>query len=288
MIMTESDAFYLDPETIARSIVKLPSLPAIVLDLLKAIGDESASADMLAAKVSADQALVARLLRVANSSFYGLQRKVLSVADAIFVIGLGSVRNIALSATMYDTLSSRLGAGHFNFPRHWRHSLATALCAEALAGKMKCSRESAFAAGLMHDIGQLVLSVCFPRHQEAVAGYRARVDCCLHEAEKVVIGTDHACIGRVLTEYWNFPSSLSEAVGGHHDPESLPGAVLPCVLHLADAIVHGLDLADNESELVPRISLSCWNAAGLSWSDSQAIFVKVDSGLAALCKELAI
>ena len=285
--MTESN-FCLDPETVAGSIVKLPSLPAIVLDLLRSIGDENASADTLAAKVSADQALVARLLRVANSSFYGLQRKVLSVNDAIFVIGLGSVRNIALSATLHQALSSQPEAGQFNFSRHWRHSVATALCAEALAGKVKCSRESAFAAGLMHDIGQLVLSIYFPRHQDAVAEYRQRVDCCSYEAERVVLGIDHACIGRILTEHWNFPVALSEAVGGHHDPESLPGAALPCVLHLADAIVHGLDLDDLDSELVPRLSASCWNAAGLSWADSQAIFAKVESGLEALCTELAI
>jgi putative nucleotidyltransferase with HDIG domain len=287
-MMTEADVFHLEPETIARSIVKLPSLPVIVLDLLRSIEDENASADMLAAKVSADQALVARLLRVANSSFYGLQRKVLSVNDAIFVIGLGSVRNIALSATMYEALKSQLDAGSFDFPRHWRHSVATALCADALAGKMKCSRDGAFAAGLMHDIGQLVLSISFPKHLEAVAAYRLRFDCCTHEAERAVLGTDHAVIGKILTEHWNFPASLSEAVGAHHDPESLPGAGLPCVLHLADAIVHALDIADNESELVPRINASCWSAAGLSWADSQAIFLKVETGLEALSNVLSI
>lgn len=286
--MTESDAFCLDRERVARSIVKLPSLPVIVLDLLRSIEDEGASSEMLAAKVSADQALVARLLRVANSSFYGLQRKVMSVADAIFVIGLGSVRNIALSATMYDTLNSQLEADRFDFPRHWRHSLATALCAEALAGKMKCPRESAFAAGLMHDIGQLVLHICFPKHQEAVAEYRSRHDCCSFEAERAVLGTDHACIGQILTEYWNFPASLSQAVGCHHNLDGLPGGGLPCVLHLADVIVHGLDMVGNESELVPRINASCWNAAGLSWADTQIVFSKVESGLESLCSELAI
>lgn len=287
-MMTEADAFRLDPEVVARSIVKLPSLPVIVLDLLRSIEDENASAETLAAKVATDQALVARLLRVANSSFYGLQRKVSSVSDAIFVLGLGSVRNMALSATMYETLNSQIAPGCFNFKRHWRHSLATALCAEALAGKMKCSRDAAFAAGLMHDIGQLFLPISFPGHQEAVIKHSVQFDCCAYEAERAVLGTDHARIGQILTEKWNFPASLSEAVGWHHEPEKASANPLACVLHLADCIVHGLDLADAEYEQVPPINASCWNAANLSWADSQALFLKVESGLETLCNELAI
>jgi len=286
--MTEADTFRLDPEVVARSIVKLPSLPVIVMDLLRSIEDENVSADTLAAKVATDQALVARLLRVANSSFYGLQRKVSSVSDAIFVLGLGSVRNMALSATVYETLNSQIDPACFNFKNHWRHSMATALCAEALASKMKCSREMAFAAGLMHDIGQLFLPICFPRHQEAVIKYCIQFDCCNFEAERVLLGTDHALIGRILTEQWNFPSSLSEAVGWHHEPEKASESPLACVLHLASCIVHALDLTDNESEQVPPINATCWNVANLSWADSQALFLKVESGLASLCDELAI
>ncbi len=286
--MTDPDDFHLDPEMVARSIVKLPSLPVIVLDLLRSIEDENISADMLAAKMSTDVALVARLLRVANSSFYGLQRKVSSVSDAIFVLGLSSIRNMALSATLYEALNSRIDAACFDFKGFWRHSLATALCAEALAEKMKSSREAAFTAGLMHDVGRLFLPICFPGHQEAVNEYAMRVDCCAYEAERAVLGTDHARIGRILTEQWNFPSSLSEAVSEHHEADKSTLPPLACVLHLADCIVHGLDLGGEESEQVPRINAYCWNEANLSWADSQALFLAVESGLETLCRELDI
>jgi putative nucleotidyltransferase with HDIG domain len=288
-MMDEANAFRLDPDAVAHSIVKLPSLPVIVLDLLHSIEDENASAEMLSAKVASDPALVARLLRVANSSFYGLQRKVSSVSDAIFVLGLGSVRNMALSATLYESMNSQIDPACFNFKKHWRHSMATALCAEALAVKMKCARDSAFAAGLLHDIGQLILPICFPKHQEAVLKYCVQFDCSAYVAERALLDADHAAIGRVLTEKWNFPPTLSEAVGWHHEPENAAGAApLAGVLHLADCIVHGLDLVDNPSEQVPRINANCWNQANLSWADSQALFSKVESGLEALCCELAI
>lgn len=278
----------LDPDIIARSIGKLPSLPAIVLDLLQSMEDDSVSSELLAAKISGDQALVARLLRLANSSFYGLQRKVVSIPDAMFVLGLSSVRNLALTAALSDTLGQRSKEGAFDFTAYWRHSVGVALCARALATKFRCSRENAFAAGLIHDIGQLVLSTCFPQHMAAVSDYQKRYDCQTNEAEWAVLGTDHGRLGEALTMSWGFPPALSDAVGGHHDPERLDASSLASLVHLADAITHALDLAGREAELVPRIYPPCWNAAGLSWAESQAIFSEVEQGFNALCDMLSL
>lgn len=286
--MTDAGVFHLDPETVAQSIVKLPSLPAIVLDLLQSMENDGVSTESLAAKISGDQALVARLLRIANSSFYGLQRKVLSIPDAIFVLGMSNVRTIALGATLSDSLSRQLKGSSFNFNSFWRHSVGTALCAQALAGKFKCSRETAFAAGLMHDIGHLVLATAFPQHLEKVRKQQLGMDCQAYEAEWSVLGTDHARIGQLLTTRWNFPDSLSEAVGAHHNPELLSGNRLACTIHLADAIAHCLDLTGDEREYVPRIFPHCWSAAGLSWADTQEIFAQVEKGLDTLCNLLSI
>lgn len=286
--MTDAGAFQLDPDEVARSIVKLPSLPAIVLDLLQSMENDGISGESLAAKISGDQALVARLLRIANSSFYGLQRKVLSIPDAIFVLGMSNVRTIALGATLSDSLSRQLNGTSFNFNSFWRHSVGTALCAQALAEKFKCSRESAFAAGLMHDIGQLVLATAFPQHLEAVRKQQLSIDCQTYEAEWGVLGTDHARIGQLLTRRWNFPDALSEAVGAHHNPELLSGNRLACTIHLADAIAHCLDLNGDEREFVPRIFPHCWSAAGLAWSDTQEIFAQVEKGLDTFCNLLSI
>lgn len=284
--MTVSN-WYLNPEAIANGIVKLPSVSPALADLLRSIEDEDISTDRIAARIAADQALVLKMLRIANSSFYGLQRKVESIPDAIFILGIGNVRNIALAAALSSSLPQHQKTGNFDFARFLRHGLATALCAKALAAKMHCSPDNAFVAGLMHDIGKLVLATSFPLHWDEIVAYRERWDCASHEAEQSVIGTDHARIGQVLAEAWSFPHTLSSVVGGHHDPEHTNEEKKVCVVHLADAIVHALDLLGDERELVPPISPRCWCIAGLAWSDCQDVFQEVERSLDSLCDVLA-
>lgn len=284
--MTASN-WYLSPEAVANGIIKLPSVSPALADLLRSIDDADASTDLIAARIATDQALVVKMLRIANSSFYGLQRKVGSIPDALFILGVGNVRSIALAASLSSSFPRHQKGGSFDFEKFLRHGVATALCAKALAGKMRCSPDNAFVAGLMHDIGKLVLATSFPRHWDEIVAYRDRRDCAAHEAEQSVIGTDHARIGQLLAESWSFPRTLSSVVGGHHSPEETTEDKKVCVVHLADAIVHALDLLGDERELVPPISPRCWCAAGLAWSDCQDVFQQVEEGLDTLCDVLA-
>lgn len=277
--MNGADQFRLDTDAISRNISALPSIPAIVIDLLQSIDDPNASTEQLAHKIAVDQALVARLLRIANSSFYGLQRKVSSVQDAVFVLGMGNIRNLALAAALSSSFSAHAEASGINLAAFWRHGVATAQCAKGLAGRMNCSGDRAFAAGLLHDLGRLVLASGFPKHYVEVARVRTLRDCPMREAELEVIGLDHAAIGRQLAERWGFPVALCEAVGGHHDPSQLHSGTLAAVVHLADAIAHALDVSGEETELVPAIHPPCWSEARLSWADSQSLFQAVEGQL---------
>lgn len=274
----------IDLASVSDCLSSLPTLPTVVADLLRAIDDESNSTDALARKLAVDQAMVARLLRVANSSFYGLQRKVSSVSDAIVVLGLGNVRNLTLTVSVSNSLGASSTKSGTQFNAFWRHSIATAICAEALAGRMRCNPESAFAAGLLHDIGQLVLAFHFPQQREEVRRYRHRLDCHIFEAEQKVLGLDHSQIGEFLAKRWNFPHQLCSAIAGHHDPEVMNGDPLACTVHLADAMVHAFDLADHEIEMMPRIYAPCWQQAALSWADCAAIFSEVEEGVAKFSK----
>lgn len=279
--MNRVDQFHLDALAISRSVDALPSIPAIVGDLLQSIDDPNASTEQLAHKIAVDQALVARLLRIANSSFYGLRRKVSSVQDAVFVLGMGNIRNLALAAALSSSFAADAEASGMNLAAFWRHGVATAQCAKGLAGRMNCSGDQAFAAGLLHDIGRLVLASSFPKHYQEVARGRARRDCLFQEAEIEVLGIDHAAVGQHLAERWGFPVALCEAVGGHHDPVRLASGSLAGVVHLADAIAHALDVAGEEAELVPSIYPPCWSEARLSWADSQPLFRAIERELGA-------
>ena len=194
------------------------------------------------------------MLRVANSSFYGLRGKVVTVQDAMVVLGFRNVRTLVMAAGVTGGFPAA-AAGGFDLRAFWMHGIVTAVCARSFAGDAGIDPERAFTAGLLHDIGRVVLATCFPDHYRRVAEYRARHDCHPIEAERQILGLDHAAVGSALTERWKFAPVIQRAVAGHHSPpEAAPPGAKPDVaglIHVADVAAHALDLAgdDNRSAL---------------------------------------
>ena len=153
---------------VARNIRDLPALPAVVLELIRTFDDPGADIPTLARMISYDQALAARTLRAANSSFYGLEAKVKTISQAIMVLGFDTVRSLVAAGAVMHALpgtSACLEPAQF-----WRHSMATALCARNIARRTRLNPEYAFLAGLLHDIGRLVLATRFAQpYAEAIA-----------------------------------------------------------------------------------------------------------------------
>lgn len=277
----------LDLAQVVGQIGTLPSLPAVIMELIQSLGDEDVDTHLLTKKIASDQALVAKMLRVANSSFYGLQGKVTSVQDVVVVLGLRSVRTLAMAAAVTGSFSARNAVPGFDFGRFWRHSMGTALCARALARRLKMNEENAFTAGLLHDIGRLVLVACFPSHLAAALAHRNAHGCLWRDAERAVIGIDHAAIGEALTAYWKFPGTIRESVARHHELD--PGLHNPLtgVVHVADVIAHALDMANEDSNLVPPLSGGVWDTLALGEKDFQAIFSDVETQFEGACQMLS-
>jgi putative nucleotidyltransferase with HDIG domain len=145
----------------------------------------------------------------------------------------------------------------------WRHSIATAACAKVLARQMRFNQDYAFTAGLLHDIGRLVMVRCFPEHMQRVIAWRAEHDTTMLEAERAVLGSDHVDAGVALAEHWNFSDTIRLAIAGHHDPEKPGAGFLATIIHVADAVVHALDLAQMQDDIVPPVSTVAWSALGL-------------------------
>jgi putative nucleotidyltransferase with HDIG domain len=275
----------LSVEQVTARIYDLPSLPAIVVELLESVNQQDINIEAIAAKISRDQALAAKTLRLANSSFYGLPHKVTSIQDSIAVLGLRSVRTLVTAAAVTGNFVNKVG-GAFNFQAFWRHCIATALAAKALGPYVGVSGENAFTAGLLHDIGRLVLVTRFPEHYAAVLAYRARADCHLLSAEKEVLGIDHAMVGHALAQYWKFAPLILEAIAGHHAPgETEPGSLIG-VIHVADAIAHALDLSGEENDLVPPLSGTAWNRMGLAREAYTQVFKETESQFEGICQIL--
>lgn len=249
-------------DVVAR-LQDLPSLPAVVMELLTAIDQEDVDISVLAKKVSHDQALTAKTLRLANSSAYGLQVKVTTIQQALTFLGFQTTRNLITAAAVTGCFAQGQCAG-FNDKGFWRHSIGTAACARALARRVRFNQDYAFTAGLLHDIGRLVLVSTYPQQYAEAIAWRAANDCEMLAAERAVLGVDHVAAGVALAAHWNFSDTMKQAIGQHHDPEAPGAGFLATIVHVANAIVHALDIAAEEDDLVPPVSAVAWNALGLN------------------------
>jgi putative nucleotidyltransferase with HDIG domain len=255
-------------EQVIAQIQRLPSLPTVVSEVLESFEDENTDGGAIGQKIGQDQALSAKVLRVANSSFYGLQGKVVTVQDAMVVLGFRNVRTLVMAAGVTGSFPA-VAAGWFDLRAFWIHGIVTAACARSFAGDAGIDPDRAFTAGLLHDIGRVVLATCLPDHYRGVAEYRARHDCYPIEAERQVLGLDHAAVGGALTERWKFAPVIQQAVAGHHSaPDTgTPGGKpdLAGLIHVADVAAHGLDLAGDDNELVPQLNAVTWARMGMTW-----------------------
>ena len=250
-------------DDVVRNLLDLPSLPDVVMELLSSIDAQDVDISVLARKVSHDQALMAKTLRLANSPVYGLQVKVTTLTQAITFLGFQATRNLIIAAAVTGCFAEGKCPG-FDFKAFWRHSIATAACAKVLARRMKFNQDYAFTAGLLHDIGRLVLVTSFPGQYAQALALRKERDCELIEAEREVLGVDHVAAGIALAGHWNFSDTMRLAIAHHHDPEEPGAGFLATIVHVANAIVHALDIARDEAELVPAVSSVAWTALGLT------------------------
>jgi putative nucleotidyltransferase with HDIG domain len=253
----------LSPEQLAASVQDLPSLPAVVMELLSSIEQDNIDISVLAKKVSYDQALTAKTLRLANSSSFGLQVKVATIQQAITFLGFQTTRNLITAAAVTGCFPNGLCPG-FNDKAFWRHSIATAACARSLARRLRFNQDVAFTAGLLHDIGRLVLVTGHPQAYGEVLAWSTTHDGEWLDAERAVLGIDHVDAGVALAQHWNFSDTMRQAIAFHHAPETLGAGFLAAIVHVANAVVHALDLAGEENELVPALSSVAWDAMGLN------------------------
>lgn len=192
----------------------LPTLPVIITRILETVADETSSASELTALLEQDHAISAKLLRLANSAFYGLRHRVDNIRRAVVVLGFNEVRQLALATSVFDTLSKRKQFA-FDPEDFWMHSLGAARGAHLVAEKY-CptgTREGAFTAGLLHDIGKYVLALVLKEEYREIVQEAQNSRRVLREVEFEKMGTTHARVGRWIGEKWRFPPSILNAIG---------------------------------------------------------------------------
>ena len=211
----------------------LPSLPLTVVALGEAVQDERCSVDRILAILSKDPPLSATLLRLANSALYAGEGAVMDLRAAVLRLGFDAIANLGTGAAVIRTLR---GGTHLDAVRLWQHSVAVGLTAKGICKvtRRHGQAETAFLCGLLHDIGKIALDTCFPQAYQAVlegvAGGSFFVD-----AERNLLGMDHAEAGALLAADWHFPDTIVDVIRDHHDPKA--GDFLPNLIHLSDLLV---------------------------------------------------
>jgi HD-like signal output (HDOD) protein len=219
-------------DDVVRRVHDLPSLPAVVAELLVSMEQDDVDLHYLAGRIALDQALTAKTLRLANSSFYGMPSKVTSIQQAMSVLGLHSVRTLVTACGVIGAVPPASGPA-LDFDAFWRHGIATAVWARALARHLRQSPDTAFTAGLLHNLGTLVLATRFPDEYAAVPAWRAEhEDASVADAELAVFGVDHTQAGSALAAYWKFPPTIQDAISHQRDDNATGLALAVGLAHL--------------------------------------------------------
>lgn len=224
---------------IAQGILDLPTLPTVVAKIVQLVDNPRTNAATLARLISSDPALTARMLKMANSAYYGFPRRIGTINLAIVVLGFNTVRDLAVSASLVERVSmSRQGDGLLE--DFWEHSVSTAVAARMLQRSARgASVGEAFVAGLLHDIGRLVVARYLPEEAARVQEALAQDEHPISQVELEILGMDHGGIGGSLCKHWSLPESICEAIALHHQPMAKPERdPLACIVHVAEYMAH--------------------------------------------------
>lgn len=227
-------------ELISQNI-ELVSLPAIVHRINALINDPNASANDIAVLISQDPALTARLLKIVNSPLYHLQQPIDNIIMAINLVGTRQLRDLVIVQAVINRFSRKLDRS-FDIESFWCHSIATGIAAKAIAQELRLSNtERLFIAGLLHDIGKIVMMQLLPRESLQLQRASQNSKCNLDNIEQRLFGFTHAELGTGLLRSWNFPDSLIEACQCHHNPEKANlHSQEAAITHIANAIANNI------------------------------------------------
>ena len=239
----------------------LPTLPHVVQRLATMISRPTVSAEEIGSIIEKDQVLAAKVLRLANSPFYGFPSRIGSVSHAVIVLGFNVVKGLTLCASALTIMKD---AG---MDQLWRHSLGVAITANLLATRLEIKNpEELFVSGLLHDIGKVVLYVKWSDVGTSIKdALKTRADHSLFDVEQELTGLSHAEIGGYLAGAWHLPVTLREPILYHHNPTQSKDATLQtAIVHVADILVKGLACGNPGDDLIPSLSKPAWDQVGLN------------------------
>jgi signal transduction histidine kinase/HD-like signal output (HDOD) protein len=277
------------PNTV--EVQSIPVLPELADQVIRMALDDEVSIVKLSGLIEKDHALTARILHLANSSSYGLSRSVYTVRDAITVVGFDAVRTLALGVSVLGLFPAKKGAG-LDYKEFWRHSVACGLYSEALMGALKSPNTAkAFCAGMLHDIGKIILTMTRPEEYAAVLKEAAQSSRPLVDIEKEVLGTTHCDVAREVIAHWKLPRLYEESIWCHHAPVKIiddEQYQISWVIHIADILTHMTYIGASGNHFPQRITNPLLKRFGIEPELLDVLLEKIPRQIDAICEEIGI
>jgi putative nucleotidyltransferase with HDIG domain len=252
------------PMALIESDPKLTSLPDVFVRISEVLGDPLSTSQEAAEAIGMDTSLSTKLLRMVNSAFYGFPVKVDTLSRAVTVVGSRQLTTLALGLSVIAIFKDLPGS-LVDMRSFWKHSIGCGVIASSLAGPQAgIEVERLFVAGLLHDVGRLVLYRSLPRYVARILVAARAEGKLLREAERDMLGFDHAILGGMLLRRWRFPENLEKAVRHHHGRPSQLMAPMPAAVHVADAVAGALGLGSSGEIYAPQLCPTAWDTLALT------------------------
>ncbi len=251
-------------ERILKKIGDIASPPWVVQMINRVVADDSSTSETMGNIISKDQALTVKVLRLANSSYYGLSKKVDTISRAVTILGFNAVSNLALTVSVFKLFQTGQSNSQFDFMGLWKHCLACGIGAKVLMCKFsRVEAEKAFICGVIHDLGHVIIQMAFRDRQEklfTIINNKAEMD--IVAAEKEIIGFAHNDAGAAVAEMWHFPEEIVHAIKNHHYMRGAVQRETSLSVLMANEIVKALGLGKSVCPLVYDVEDRAWKMLG--------------------------
>ena len=245
-----------------EKVSNLPTLPGIVTRIAEMVDSPETTGRQLGREIAKDQVISAKVLKLVNSGFYGFSEPISTIQHAVTLLGFNTVKSLVLSSTVLDLMKDSL-------PGLWEHSLACARTCSIIAGHIELDeQEEISTAGLLHDLGKVILRQTMEREFRRIANYIDRADMLFYQAEEKVLGVNHGEMGGWLLEKWALPPKLVEPIVDHHDfRPNRDYAENTAILHLADILCRAQAFGSGGDRKIPRLAPSALETLKLTIDD---------------------
>ncbi|MEE4261330.1 MAG: HDOD domain-containing protein [Desulfobacteraceae bacterium] len=258
-------------EMLDKKKIVLPEIPSVVFELNEVIANPISSADHIARVVNKSPSLTALLLRIVNSSFYGLPSKIDKVSHAVTLIGTREISGLALGISILSIFKN-IPKEMIDMYSFLKHSLACGILSRILAAQKNFGQtEQLFVSGLLHDLGRLILYIYFAEESRNILSRARNNNKLLYEAEDDYLGCNHAQVGKQLMEQWKLPLILENNVLYHHNPSEAQQPIPAAIVHLADIIVNSLGIGSSGEKFVPPLDTAAWENLDLPLSSFETV-----------------